>query len=809
MQELDLYKEELELEQSMIQYGKERYLNNTKKAEENSRGSETSYAKRLLTSLCEDTASTIEAYCLSGLGVGKRTYAKTVLRKLEFEQSAYITLKSIFDSLIREESLIGIAINIGQRIEDQIRFTEFQTSHPDLYQYITKEFKEHNVVNYRRKHRVLTHAHSNQYEWKGLTPNQRVQLGTVLIEQAIKATGMFDLKLKYSKGKSSKVLYATQDTLDWIEEHIARFALLFPDFAPTVLKPKPWTAMKEGGYYLKPLSRRCPFIKTHSRVQRAGIKDHDYSFTMKAVNKVQETPWRINQFVLDAMQEVYRRNLRVGMPPSNPYDIPACPYTKDLNKKDMNGLQLGIFNLWKKEVSDIYTLEKTRVSKCMLLGRVMSSAVKYSKYERFYFVYNCDFRGRIYATSSGFSPQGPDISKGILEFSEGKALGEDGFKWLCIHGANVYGFDKAEFKDRVKWCLDRKEQLISIGLNAFSAGAVDIWKEADKPYQFLAFCQEFAGAVKDPQGFISHLPIALDGSCNGLQHFSAILRDEVGGRAVNLLPSSKPQDIYSDVADVCTVRLKQMQGTEYDPDNHAYKALHFGVDRKICKKPVMTLPYGSTLNNCMRKTTEYVIENKERSIWGDDVYKGCIFLGKVIWVSIDDVVIAARSAMTWLKAASNKVSSYNEPIKWLTPTNFLMYQSTMVFKSKQIKTQLLGNCQLYLNEETPVLDKRKQCSGISPNFIHSLDASHLCMTVNATDFSAYAMIHDSFGTHACNTDVLARVLREQFYKLYNDNDVLQDLKDQLESQCNVELDDIPEKGSLDISEVLNSEYFFG
>jgi DNA-directed RNA polymerase len=83
------------------------------------------------------------------------------------------------------------------------------------------------------------------------------------------------------------------------------------------------------------------------------------------------------------------------------------------------------------------------------------------------------------------------------------------------------------------------------------------------------------------------------------------------------------------------------------------------------------------------------------------------------------------------------------------------------------------------------------------------------MTVNATDFSAYAMIHDSFGTHACNTDVLARVLREQFYKLYNDNDVLQDLKDQLESQCNVELDDIPEKGSLDISEVLNSEYFFG
>jgi DNA-directed RNA polymerase len=37
--------------------------------------------------------------------------------------------------------------------------------------------------------------------------------------------------------------------------------------------------------------------------------------------------------------------------------------------------------------------------------------------------------------------------------------------------------------------------------------------------------------------FVSHLPVAFDGSCNGLQNYSMMLRDEVGGAATNLVPS--------------------------------------------------------------------------------------------------------------------------------------------------------------------------------------------------------------------------------------------------------------------------------
>lgn len=51
-----------------------------------------------------------------------------------------------------------------------------------------------------------------------------------------------------------------------------------------------------------------------------------------------------------------------------------------------------------------------------------------------------------------------------------------------------------------------------------------------------------------PQNYVSHFPVHQDGSCNGLQHYAALGRDETGAASVNLSPSNKPQDVYSCVA---------------------------------------------------------------------------------------------------------------------------------------------------------------------------------------------------------------------------------------------------------------------
>lgn len=66
----------------------------------------------------------------------------------------------------------------------------------------------------------------------------------------------------------------------------------------------------------------------------------------------------------------------------------------------------------------------------------------------------------------------------------------------------------------------------------------------------LATCMEISNAIRsgDPENFISHLPVHQDGSCNGLQHYAALGRDEYGGKQVNVLPSERPEDVYAEVS---------------------------------------------------------------------------------------------------------------------------------------------------------------------------------------------------------------------------------------------------------------------
>ena len=63
----------------------------------------------------------------------------------------------------------------------------------------------------------------------------------------------------------------------------------------------------------------------------------------------------------------------------------------------------------------------------------------------------------------------------------------------------------------------------------------------------LAACMEVRGALAwhDAWGstatYPSRLPVQIDGSCNGLQHYAALGRDAPGGAAVNLEPFDRPQ----------------------------------------------------------------------------------------------------------------------------------------------------------------------------------------------------------------------------------------------------------------------------
>ena len=116
------------------------------------------------------------------------------------------------------------------------------------------------------------------------------------------------------------------------------------------------------------------------------------------------------------------------------------------------------------------------------------------------------------------NPQGADYVKALLEFAQGKAIGDQGILWLKIHVANLFGVDKVPFEDRIAWVNEHWNDLLGSALDPF--GNL-FWTKADKPFQAFAACVELLGVSMEGPEYVSRIAIALDGSCSGLQHLGA------------------------------------------------------------------------------------------------------------------------------------------------------------------------------------------------------------------------------------------------------------------------------------------------
>ena len=223
------------------------------------------------------------------------------------------------------------------------------------------------------------------------------------------------------------------------------------------------------------------------------------------------------------------------------------------------------------------------------------------KDDTFYFPWNVDFRGRAYPVPPNLNHMGSDLCRGILMFAEAKPLGPRGLDWLKCHLCNLFGYNKTDYNSRVQWSNDNLENIFDSATNPIHGKR--FWATSEDPFQSLATCIEIYKAIKsgDPENYQCSLPVHQDGSCNGLQHYAALGRDKAGGQAVNLTPSSRPQDVYSEVLTLVLQQIeKDCKISEDEPDDALRmkgvnaRLVTGHVDRKVIKQTVMTSVYGVT-----------------------------------------------------------------------------------------------------------------------------------------------------------------------------------------------------------------------
>lgn len=853
-----LAKKQVELEFMMRSVGIERFHANDNRTVDNSQ-SQTSYYSRIVSATVEQLSDTIQAFFDHYEGKkGRRPTYLNLLKQVPVKTSALIALRTVIDLIgAKDMHISNMMVRVGSRIEDQVKFAGLEDFAPKYMEAIQKSLDSKGTKSYSHAKRTFDAAVKNSgYQHKAWDKEDVTQLGAFLIDLVgqVEFEGAPLLtKVVVDSGLSgahSEVkLVPSEHVLEWIEAFQQENEILSPAYAPCVVKPRNWTSPFNGGFHVEAIAETMSLVRGKKR-HVEGLTFETMPKVYEAINALQSVGWSISEDVLNTLDEVLECKLPLGIPQQEPYECRPSPVPAHLRTlhgaallEAMTSEEQEEFFAWKADAADVVTQNKLRVSELVQVGRIRNEAARYNKFNEFFFVYSLDYRSRVYVESSLITPQGGDLQKGLIRFSEGKALGLKGKYWLAVQGAGVWAakdekgiaLDKKPFCERVATVLsDEFTEMV----RAITEDPINctLWCDADKPWQFLNWCFEWADLLdwmesgKSDIEFISHLPIAMDGSCSGTQHYSMILKDEVSGALVNLTRQERPQDIYGATAELFKKKLSVIMDSEEAELNEQLMATEWMLhaNRNLCKPPVMTLVYGSSQMTCRKTTGQYLYdvqakEDKAARASGRDSKKkhnfesnsdAAGFASPLIWEAVSHVQRSAKVGMKFIKQVATFCCKNGINMQWRTQTGFVVTQEIFQTKAKRVNTVMFGNTKVTLREETNELDANKMRSSSAPNFIHSMDASHLLLTVWSIlvkhGLSSMAVIHDSFGVHACDTELLRKVLLEELVDMYTNVNVLEELvvynEDRVMKCADLEL---PELGNLDYDEVLEAAYAFG
>ncbi len=739
----------------------------TLKAEESGAMTLTPSGACILSRAIPEVAEGIRAWITSySKKVGSKPLAYDWFRKMPPEVAALVGGRRILDSVSTSSAYPALCLAVGKLLIEEASLRQAARSDKDVKGKLSKIAR--NKARRAKKSKLA----------KALTSTQRafaerkdsILVGMQFIQLFIERTGLIELKTvrqnTTGKTRESVRVIPTEGLLDWAKNYNERLPLLRPTFLPLSIPPTPWTGATGGGY--------GPESGRGERLVIGGLEEQDDAVDgaerrefLDAVNAVQATPWAVNDDVLEVLKALWAEGSTDGDLPSRaPIPFPTRPDPWIDGSPEARS--------WKRNAAATATMNDRAKSLIVATARTIWMAERLRRETKFWYPMFLDFRGRMYPRTGFIHPQASDLGRALLMFAEGRAVGtEESVEWLKIHGANCYGVDKVDFSARVQWVADHEREILLCGENPLENRW---WTTADAPWQFLAWCIEWWKFRQEGLSFVSRIPIAMDGSNNGLQLYSLLTGSKSLALSTNVLPSISPRDIYSQVAASATLKLRSVatDGVGDAATGAAWVLRELypdGLPRKLVKRPVMTLPYGVTKYSARRYVVDYIrddcIKRGKKLPDGINHYEVLTTVGNAVWSVIEDGVEPAIRCMDWIRDCAHRCAAQDKPMTWVSPSGFPIYQVYERQKWTKINSILGDKIRIKkwmkLMKPTGEIDAKRMAQGAPPNFVHSLDAAimsravSLCAREGITDF---AIVHDSFAVPAADAPRLATALRE-------------------------------------------------
>lgn len=728
-----------------------------------------------------------------------------------------------------------VASRLGQEVE-KLANEDLKARHAAYMKKVRQKIRRELVAKLRKDECLVTPegtnthtvtAHSDNLAAREYPIEIRMKLGALLIDMVMQSakitvtredprTGKnvtstfpaFNHNTAYSNGKRTANLSPHPEVLAKLRtEHVG---VIQPTKLPMLVEPKPWVGFHEGAYY----TQREPVVRLRASdvAPRAyavsAIENNDMHQVLAGLDALGRVPWKINRDVFMVMATAWNAGEGVGgfIPKEPELQHPgelAVDATTAERAKHYRALKLH------DNLKQAYHSQKAFQNFQLEVARA------YLNEPKFYYPHSIDFRGRAYPIPPLLNHMGSDLARGLLQFANGKELGNSGLQWLKVHLANLYGYDKASLRDRERFADDNVNEIYDSATNPL--GGNRWWLKADDPWQCLACCIELKNALDspDPTRYVSHLPIHQDGTCNGLQHYAALGGDRAGASQVNLEPSDKPQDIYTGVADL----VREMVANEARKGNALAKFMDGKITRSVVKRTVMTNVYGVTFQGARMQVLdelEAMFPDHSKVTW-DGPYLPAVAtdIARKIFLALGKIFNGAQDIQCWLGECGERITSslsaeqiqrikafhegaeatfaakYNQKKKISATQKKNLLKDAEVFKNGIIWTTPLKLPVVQPYKKSPVkrvhtcltemniggvsrsdeVDKRKQLQAFPPNFIHSLDATHMLLSaLKCSELGIeFAAVHDSFWTHACDISNMNVVLRDAFVRMHSED----------------------------------------
>ena len=769
--------EQVKLEREAISQGLKRLQDQTIKLENQSYASATIYGVSSIDSLLPDVAEQIDNTTIRIHKGSNGRYFKDIhqyLKDIDSQSAAAIACKIAFDKIFSYKPNVNQALNvtesIGKAIEDECQMRHYERHAPGLLN-VLKENYWHKACGTHQK-LVVIRTLMNRYEvkrWEPWKERLRVKLGAWLLECIMKASNWFE-KVHIRQGRKNEVfIVPTAEFMDIKDEVMANAELFSPLAWPMLIPPKDWTNETPGGYMLNEI------MEGHDLVRRSNGDSIQGELPLAFLNKIQKVAYRLNPFTVDVAEKLQAAEISIGkFLPIIHYDLPPKPVDIAENKDSRKAYRRQAAEVMNKQAAEFKRSCRTRMT--------MEAVQRFKNRERFYIPWSFDYRGRSYPIPAFLTVQDTDFGKSLLISADESYITESGKKWLAFQVATTYGLDKSTMSERLNWVMDNIPLITRVANDPI--GNIGDWEAADEPWQFLAACEEYYAVVTKQTRQHTRLFVATDATCSGLQILAGLARDRKTAQLVNVLPSERPQDAYKVVAECAKPYIPQK--------------LHSVWDRKKVKRTVMTIPYNAKpFSN--RSYIKDALKEDGVEIDKDDL----TITVKAVRDAMNTVVPGPMSVMKWIEdEVAKAIKRGILKLRWVTPSGFVVTQCIMKKDKKNIKLQLLGECQLKIASDLNEADLNRHKAATAPNLIHSLDASLLHLSINRFD-KPIALIHDSVLTQSVDMDELSTIIRETYMHLFAERDYLTDFASQIGAETKP-----PIIGDLQPESVIDSTYFF-